>query len=323
MTNARRPLVRLAGVATATLLVASTQLPAHARTVDDRCAGAGPIPAGALTRGVSGLGCSLVGRVVVHRGMSVTVPPAGMSVGGEGVSRHGDVTGLRVSNTGTTVRAFTGPAASRGTAGAAKGSPPACKDRTFNLAGHRWVTSLRYHSNLSKAPARYHKKTLVKQIKAANNHMRKGTNTCGKPRLKTPVGHYLGATHARPDIRTSSSTVSCGRYNTTNVVAFGNLPGNLLGWTCYWWLGSGHLSAADIMMDTGQALTTHLPRHCVNRWDFEGALTHEFGHAYGLAHTGSGHANLTMQHELSPCSTYARTLGLGDWLGMRKMYGAR
>jgi hypothetical protein len=42
-----------------------------------------------------------------------------------------------------------------------------------------------------------------------------------------------------------------------------------------------------------------------------------------MAHTGSGHANLTMQHLLKPCSTYARTLGLGDWLGMNKMYGHR
>ena len=76
-------------------------------------------------------------------------------------------------------------------------------------------------------------------------------------------------------------------------------------------------------MDTGDALTTNLPDGCTDRWDFEGAVTHEMGHAYGLAHTGSGHANLTMQHLLRPCSTYARTLGLGDWLGMKKMYGVR
>jgi len=60
---------------------------------------------------------------------------------------------------------------------------------------------------------------LVKQIKAANSHMRKGTNTCGKPLLKTPVGHYLGRTRAHPDISTTPSSVSCGRFNTTNVVA--------------------------------------------------------------------------------------------------------
>jgi hypothetical protein len=30
-----------------------------------------------------------------------------------------------------------------------------------------------------------------------------------------------------------------------------------------------------------------------------------------------------MQHILSACSTYARTLGLGDWLGMNQLYGHR
>jgi hypothetical protein len=323
MTNLRRLLAQVACLASGALLIASLSSTAHARTVDDRCAERGPIPASSLAHGVSGLGCSLVGRVVYAGGVSVVVPPAGMSVGGEGVGTRGDVIGLRVSNSGTSVRAFTGAAASRGTTSVAKSSPPACKDKTFHLAGHRWVTSLRYHSNLSRAPSRYGKKTLIHQIKTANSHMRKGVNTCGKPKLKTPVGHYLGSTKTRPNITTTSSSVNCGRYNTKNVVAFGNLPGNLLGWTCYWWLGSGRMGAADIMMDTGKALTTHLPKNCVNEWDFEGALTHEFGHAYGLAHTGSGHANLTMQHLLSPCSTYARTLGLGDWLGMKKMYGAR
>jgi hypothetical protein len=104
-------------------------------------------------------------------------------------------------------------------------------------------------------------------------------------------------------------------------VGFGNLPGGLLGWTCYWYLGR-KMIAADMLIDNGPSLATKLPQGCTDRWDFEGTVTHEWGHAYGLAHTGSGHPNLTMQHELKPCSTYARTLGLGDWLGMKKMYGA-
>jgi hypothetical protein len=32
---------------------------------------------------------------------------------------------------------------------------------------------------------------------------------------------------------------------------------------------------------------------------------------------------LTMDHAERPCSPYGRTLGLGDWLGMKKMYGTR
>ena len=40
-----------------------------------------------------------------------------------------------------------------------------------------------------------------------------------------------------------------------------------------------------------------------------------------IAEVGSVERAVTMQHLLTPCSTYARTLGLGDWLGMNKMYG--
>ncbi len=323
MTILRRALALVASLTSCTLLAASVQGTASARTIDELCAGRGPIRAAALAHGVSDLGCSLVGRVVYAGRVSVVVPPAGVSAAGDGIGRHGDVTGLRVANTGSEVRAVVGAAARSGGAGAGS-DLPACQDRTFDLEGHRWATSLRYRVMLAKAPTRYHKRVLVRQIKAANVNMRKGRNTCGKPHLRTPVGHYLGHTSVQPNIKPGSTSITCGAYNTKNVVGFGNLPGGLLGWTCYWFLtGSGRMGAADIMIDTGDALTTHLPSTCTNKWDLEGIVTHEFGHVYGMAHTGSGHANLTMQHAAKPCSTYARTLGLGDWLGMKKMYGAR
>jgi hypothetical protein len=323
MTVLRRVLAPVACFISVACLVASVQTSASARTVDERCAGRGPIPAASLAHGVSGLGCSLVGRVVYSGRVSVVVPPAGISVAGDGIGRHGSVLGLRVANTGSEVRAVVGTAAVSGGAGAGT-SPPACQDRTFHLEGHRWAKSFRYRITLSKAPHRYHKRVLVSQIQDANVNMRKGRNTCGRPRLRTPVAHYLGHTSIQPNIKPGSSSITCGAYNTKNVVGFGNLPSGLLGWTCYWYLtGTGRMGAADIMIDTGDALATRLPTPCTNRWDFEGIVTHEFGHVYGMAHTGPGHDNLTMQHAAQPCSTYARTLGLGDWLGMKKMYGAR
>ena len=309
-----------------------------------RCPARGPIPVGALA-GAARSGCSLVGRTVTAGRVAVVVPPAGMSVAGDGVGRHGDVAGLRLTNTGTSVVAsrsdglggdggwylvplttsmpgtpvsLSGPVM---LTAPRTGGTGACQDRTFNLEHHRWTSRLRYHVNLGHKPARFHRKTVIRQVKAANANMRLGRTTCGKPRLRTPAARYLGVTDKRPNIKLSGPT--CGRPNSTNVVAFGNLPGGLLGWTCYWYDGAGRMMAADMVLDNGAALATHLPTPCVNSWDFEGTVTHEFGHVYGMAHTGSGHPNLTMQHLLKPCSTYARTLGLGDWLGMNEMYGHR
>jgi len=325
MTIIRRALALVACLATGALLAASIQGPASSRTVDDRCAGRGPIPASALAHGVS-LGCSLVGRTVYDGRVAVVVPPPGVTVAGDGYGTRGEVVGLRVTNTGTQVRAVTGAHAGSSSAAATTArrvDPDACKDRTFHLEGHHWRTSLRYGINLDKSPSRLDKATLTRQIKVANGNMRKGRNTCGRPRLGTPVAHYTGRTTARPNIKPGSGRITCGDFNTKNVVGFGNLPGNLLGWTCYWWLNAGQMGAADIMIDNGTRLVTSIPAGCTDKWDFEGTVTHEFGHAYGMGHTGNGHSNLTMEHAETACSTYARTLGFGDWLGMKKMYGTR
>jgi hypothetical protein len=336
MTNPRRTLAVVASLTVGALVATAAPLSASARTLDPsahrsadpRCAGHGPIAASTLVRGTAAPACSLVGRVVTTGRVAVVVPRAGMTVAGEGSGSHGEAPSLQVTNTGTTVRAVVGDAAGSTTGQAVSSAratdPPACQDRTFHLEHHRWSGGLRYQINLGHMPKRYGKQGVIRQIKVGNGNMRKGRNSCGKPRLKTPGAHYLGRTSVRPDINPGAKAVTCGRGNLKNVVGFGNLPGGLLGWTCFWiYNDSGRMAAADIMIDTGKRLRTHLPRHCTDSYDFEGVLTHEWGHAYGMGHTGSGHANLTMQHQSHPCSTFARTLGLGDWLGMKKMYGAR
>jgi hypothetical protein len=353
-----RRLLALAASIPLSALVATTlaAAPASARpAVDrgDRCLQTAPLRASAATA-LAWSGCSLVGRVVSDGRVSVVVPPAGMSVVGDGASRHGEVHGLRVTNTGTGLRvvpegrgtggggnwylaplsstttsttttATTTTTSTTGLVAGRAGDPGACKDRTFNLEkGGRWHQALRFHVNLAKMPQRFAKKTVAHQIRAANANMRKGRNSCGKPRITAPASHYLGRTAKKPNIKIPDrgSDPVCGSGNGLNVVAFANLPGNLLGWTCYWFTSRG-IVGTDMLIDNGPNLTTKLPSPCSNKWDFEGTVTHEWGHSYGLAHTGDGHGNLTMQHLLRPCSPYARTLGLGDWLGMKKLYGAR
>jgi hypothetical protein len=332
MTYLRRTLALVASLTVGALVTTSAPLAVSADAHsggDARCSGDGPIPAASLAPGLPAPACSLVGRVVTAGSVAVVVPPAGLTVAGEGTVTHGASPSLRVTNTGTTVRALTGPGlgatttSGRSLTSARSTDPGPCQDKTFHLEHHRWGRSLRYHVNLGHMPSRYATKVVIRQIKTANGNMRHGRNSCGKPRLRTPRSHYLGRTHVRPNISPGSTSVTCGKPNTTNVVGFGSLPGGLLGWTCYWWYNSGRMGAADIMVDTGNLLRTHLPKNCTNSYDFEGVLTHEWGHAYGMAHAGPGHANLTMEHQEHPCSTYARTLGIGDWLGMKKMYGAR
>ena len=80
MTIFRRTLALIACLTAGALLAASVQSPTSARTVDERCAGHGPIPASALAGGVS-LGCSLVGRTVYDGHVAVVVPPPGVTRG--------------------------------------------------------------------------------------------------------------------------------------------------------------------------------------------------------------------------------------------------
>lgn len=125
----------------------------------------------------------------------------------------------------------------------------------------------------------------------------------------------------KPNISMRDGSISCGRPNGHNTVGWGQLPGDLLGWTCYWWNGRRNMVEADMRLDPGSRTVLSLPSNCTDKFDVQSLATHEWGHAYGLSHPGTGHANLTMAHLLPPCSKAPRTLGLGDWRGMRKLYG--
>jgi hypothetical protein len=314
-----------------TVLPQSAGAESRARAADPICRGHAAIPASVLAGGVAGLGCSLVGRTVVAGRASAVVPPDGMSVAGSGIAASGEVAGLEVDNDGGVVRATVSAVAGRtaptsGAPAVAAKSPGACQDKTFHLYGsrHAWRSPVHWRINVTSAPKRDDKTTVVNQIRKGNRNLRTGHNQCGKPAIDTPASLYGGRTTVKPNIRPGvNDGATCGQFNRTNVVGFGNLPGLLFGWTCIWWSSAGPLMGVDIMLGRQKELVTQLPSSCSNRWDFEGIATHEWGHGYGLAHTGPGHENLTMQHLAKVCSTYQRTLGLGDWLGLKKLYGVR
>ena len=66
--------------------------------------------------------------------------------------------------------------------------------------------------------------------------------------------------------------------------------------------------------------TTHWRTGCASSWSIRAVATHEFGHAFGLAHVTLLHPNQTMSPLILPCQNSQATLGRGDVLGLRAKY---
>jgi hypothetical protein len=85
------------------------------------------------------------------------------------------------------------------------------------------------------------------------------------------------------------------------------------------------IQEADIRIDPEfDWLTGAVPSTCTYSFDLMAVMTHEWGHAYGLGHTpepSAEHRQQTMNPYVTPCSTFQRTLGRGDWAGMYNTYG--
>jgi len=297
------------------------------------CPGSGPISAASLASGVSTSRCALVGRVVVSGDVSVAVPPAGGGVAASGVGTPSSPgTSLRVTNVKGVVTATSESSTSAGTAAKQgpilqtqlAGSSPPCRDGAFRQQGHDWKISLRWGYHQASTPRRMKASNAVEQIRLGLSNIRDGQDNCGLNGRPDASSRYLGRMTAKPNIFMRDGRVRCGTYNSRNTVGWGPLPGNLLGYTCYWWnRDNKNMIAADMRLDPGSRTVLRYPANCRNKFDLQSLATHEWGHAYGLLHPGAGHAKLTMAHLLPPCSKAPRTLGLGDWRGMRKLYGLR
>ncbi|MGI8434401.1 MAG: matrixin family metalloprotease [Nocardioidaceae bacterium] len=297
------------------------------------CRSHGPIGAASLAAGVSTRGCRLVGRLVVSGDVAVRVPPAGVGVGVSGVSGQlGSGPGLQVANIGGTVTAsidgdlVATSSAPRGSAAAPV--PAACDDARSALEGgpdgHAWATTLHWRYNNKSTPTRMTAAAASRQFKLANSNVVKADDDCGLKGTPRVSSRFDGYTALHPNIAvTPSGRLSCGTFNRKNTVAFGGLPGNYLGWTCYWWGGSGAMIAADMRIESGRKVVLQYAPSCTKRYDLQSIATHEWGHAFGLGHVGKGQSRLTMSPLLPPCNIGPRTLGLGDWKGMKRLYGLR
>jgi len=81
----------------------------------------------------------------------------------------------------------------------------------------------------------------------------------------------------------------------------------------------GTLHDTDVVLDAVDYTWTVDPSHCGNEYDLVSALTHELGHAVGLAHS-IGHPEATMYATGDACETEKRDLAADDVAGIAELY---
>jgi len=199
-------------------------------------------------------------------------------------------------------------------------SPSPCADGKYNFlapAGSRWRQPLKWQFRASSVPAGLSSTPVLRAIKRAFNNVTGARNDCGRTDRVSATSEYLGTTSRKPAV---TSAGSCGARDGHNVVGFASLGGGYAGYTCIWWNGD-KIVEADMRLDSGAAWAVSRSS-CNNELLLEALVTHEAGHAFGLAHVGeSNHGRLTMSVYIDGlCENQESTLGLGDMKGLEALY---
>lgn len=204
--------------------------------------------------------------------------------------------------------------------------PERCADDAGTWMGTRWRSTLHWRFNAASTP-RYlaDRAAVASAVRLAADGIDTGTNVCGLPRHLRTAQAYDG-----PTTRTAAVTRTggCGNRDGVNTVSFGRLDPGVLALTCIWWLpgrsGDGTTVEADILVrDSPDTFFLAAPGGCAQQWDLRSALTHEFGHAFGLGHVAAAdHGGQTMSDALPACTTDRRQLARGDYDALRAHYGA-
>lgn len=150
----------------------------------------------------------------------------------------------------------------------------------------------------------------------------RGQNNCRLGRVSIRQV-YKGSTWRPPGVLRSGA---CGRADGRNVRGWMRFrPGEtMLGLTCKWFR-RGKMVEGDIALNASGARWATSKKRCrADAYDAVGVAAHETLHHLGLAHVkGARHRKLTMFPAIDTCEFHWRTLGLGDFLGLKRLYGRR
>ncbi len=303
----------------------------------------GTIKAITMSAPVDGTKCGLVGRTVVKGALALEVPPPGHAISAAGVGVEGE-TELAIStslegivsvedSSGSETASFTGggnsaaPCDELGIAGCLD----PCVDTNYhaNDRGARVKTAQPWFFKGGSTPTGGTSSLTVDKalthIKAGTQAIVKGSNDCGLTDPVAQTSPYKGRTRRSTGITILDGSIACA-FDGKNVVDFGALPPGYLGLACSYAStigGPWYINEADIRLQKGAPWTTAPDvSGCFNRYDLQGVMAHERGHAFGLNHTDeeTAHIPQTMYPSSGPCSSYARTLGKGDHAGLKALY---
>ena len=293
--------------------------------------------------------CDLVGRRVASGTVQLRVPAPGNTVGAAAVGL-GPETELVVTThlDGDVVVHANNPSSETHTSESSiapeepcdkygvAGCLAPCADSNFHtyrfgsLYDPRVKTSQPWFFKTSTTPSSLTRKQAATALQAGTKNVVAGRNDCGLADPVSQTAPYKGGTSKGTGISVDTSgdqpkNVCAPSGDGTNVVDFGPLAS--AGLACWRAISSDgvtwFISEADIRLKKAvRWTTTPDSTGCYNRTDIQGVMTHERGHTFGLAHADytQEHTQQTMFPVIYPCTSYARTLGLGDHSGLDLLY---
>ena len=194
----------------------------------------------------------------------------------------------------------------------------ACGDDTHNLAEYKWTGQFWWYFQEFTTPDYLDSGVVLDVLKRSVENIVTARNDCGLPDRVAATASFVG-------VAVESPCVEDGDYG-KNVIGFGPLPDDIedtsLAVTCpFFDTVTDEYVEADILIneEIDWALTED---ECIFEELLEPTVTHEVGHAFGLAHVNERqHGDLTMSTDSNgACSTEETTLGLGDILGLEELY---
>ncbi|MFI5706644.1 hypothetical protein [Kribbella sp. NPDC051620] len=294
----------------------------------------------------SAVDCGAVGRLIdAGDGVALTVPQPGDSVTMDLLFPSGART--YTLTTDEQGRVSTGPAPAKHEPASQfpdlAGQPGACDRDTYVLRDYKWRSPWLFRTTWGTKLATNRQRDFDAAVRRSLANLTDGHNTCGLNGKTRAAGALLGHTSRQGNFVYADGATTCGQRDHHSVIDEGDLPGGFLeatlAWTCTWSEtrhGVTRAVEADIRMNSADYNWTYDPVNdpkCkpeqppeYDRWryDVESVLTHEMGHVYGLVNLSAPEdLNLTMYPGVRRCTGHMRTLGRGDVLGMRALYGRR